>query len=204
MQSLGAGGLGVCTAFGASLIEAILVDLYEENNGSVKKASLMSKRGNYHLANLCYGSRTSTAAKENDQWALHFISYLKDGLKSKSMKTSFPNTFYYGVPYWFIDEPGEVSVHYQRCSEYFTRLRNHFKKDYLDLFESLEVSRLQTPKSENIAIRNTCLRFFQNFRYAVESKDNFRKTHRSGYLPNPNVNLFLNTKNQLAVSDHGK
>jgi hypothetical protein len=195
---LGAGGLGVCTALELAN-RGYLVDLYEENNAPVKKASYVQE-GKIHLGLIYAMDRDLHTAKEMINGALHFISYLKRWIEINP-EDIISTPFYYGVHTGSLMSPEEVSVHYQRCSEYFTTARNHFKKDYLDLFESLEVSRLPNSQIGDIANPEYMSAVFQTSEYAVEPRIISEKLTEA-VTSHPNVNLFLNTK-ITAVSDHG-
>lgn len=194
---LGAGGLGVCTALELA-DRGYNVDLYEEHTAPVKKASYVQE-GKIHLGLIYALDKDLHTAKEMINGALHFISYLKRWVDIKPEEI-ISTPFYYGVHKGSLMSPEELAVHYKRCSNYFTEARNHFKKDYLDLFDSLEVSRLPDSEISSIANPDYMEAIFRTTEYAVEPRIISEKLTDAVHA-HPNITLILNTK-ITAVSNH--
>ena len=195
---LGAGGLGVCTALELAN-RGYQVDLYEEYSAPVKKASYVQE-GKIHLGLIYALDKELHTAKEMINGALHFITYLKRWVDINPEEI-ISTPFYYGVHKGSLMSPEEVAVHYKQCSNYFKEARAHFKKDYLDLFESLEISRLPDSQIESVANPEFMEAIFKTTEYAVEPRIISEKLSEV-VQAHPQINLFLNTK-ITAVSDQG-
>lgn len=201
---LGAGGLGVCTAL--ELAErGYQIDLYEEHSTPVRKASYVQE-GKIHLGLIYAMDKQLHTAKEMITGALHFISYLRRWIDINPEEV-ISTPFYYGVHKGSLMNPEEVSLHYKQCCNYFKDARNHYKKDYLDLFESLEVTQVSNSKLEEIANPEYMEAVFSTTEYAVEPRAISEKlidavtAHSSIHLlPSSKVDSIARKGSKLIVS----
>jgi 2-polyprenyl-6-methoxyphenol hydroxylase-like FAD-dependent oxidoreductase len=186
---LGAGGTGVCTALELAQ-RGYKVDLYEKSAAAVSKASYVNE-GKIHLGYIYAMDKDLHTAKKMIMGALHFVSNLKRWI-SLAPEDVISTPFYYGVHRDSLMEAPELHHHYQKCNQLFDEARDHFKKKYLDLFDTAEATRLSDSELEQIANPRFLKAAFATKEYAIEPRAIAEKL-REALNREPSVNLLLHT-----------
>lgn len=189
---LGAGGTGVCTALELAQ-RGYHVDLYEKSSVPVSKASYVNE-GKIHLGFIYAMDKDLHTAKKMIVAALHFVSNLKRWI-SFDPEDVISTPFYYGVHNNSLMEASELHFHYKKCTTLFDEARDHFKKHYLDLFDSCQASPLSASALEQIANPQFIKAGFITNEYAVEPRAIADKL-RKALIGEPSVHLSLNTNIQ--------
>jgi len=186
---LGAGGTGVCTALELAK-RGYKIDLYEKSSLPVAKASYVNE-GKIHLGFIYAMDRDLLTAKKMIVAALHFVSNLKRWI-SLDPEDMISTPFYYGIHKDSLMEPSELQNHYNKCRTLFEEARDHFKRDYLDIFESSQASLMSQSKLEQIANPRYVKAGFVTNEHAIEPRAIAHKL-REALNREPSINLFLNT-----------
>jgi hypothetical protein len=186
---LGAGGAGVCSALELAQ-RGYHVDLYEKSSVPISKASYVNE-GKIHLGFIYAMDKDLHTAKKMIVAALHFVSNLKRWI-SLDPEDVISTPFYYGVHNDSLMEASELHFHYKKCMALFGEARDHFKKQYLDLFDSSQASPLSASALEQIANPQFVKAGFITNEYAVEPRTIAGKL-REALIREPSINLSLNT-----------
>lgn len=186
---LGAGGVGVCTALELAQ-RGYKIDLYEKSSQPVSKASYVNE-GKVHLGFIYAMDKDLHTARKMIVGALHFISNLKRWI-SVDPEDVISTPFYYGIHKESLMDAAELHSHYKKCIKLFDEARDHFKKDYLDLFKSSQATLISSSKLEQIANPHYLKAGFLTNEHAIEPRVIAEKL-REALIREPSVNQLLNT-----------
>ncbi|MDX1641118.1 MAG: FAD-dependent oxidoreductase, partial [Balneolaceae bacterium] len=194
---LGAGGAGVCAAL--ELVQrGYKIDLYERSSLPVSKASYVNE-GKIHLGFIYAMDKDLHTARKMIVGALHFVSNLKRWI-SLNPEDVISTPFHYCIHQDSLMDASELHSHYKKCMTIFDEAREHFKQNYLDLFDSSQARPMSASNLEEIANPDYIKAGFITNEYAVEPRTIAEKL-REALIHEPSINLLLNTTVQMVARE---
>lgn len=187
---IGAGGLGVCAALELAQ-RGFKIDLYEAHSETIRKATYVNE-GKIHLGFIYAMDKDMRTAKKMIDGAVHFMSYLKRWI-DVNPEHVISTPFYYCSHKASLLKHEQLEMHYKKCIEYYDEAKSYFKKSYLDLFDTLELSKLNKSAAEQIANPEYIDAVFSTSEHSVEPRV-IAKLLNEALAENDSINLFINTK----------
>jgi hypothetical protein len=193
---LGAGGLGACLDLELEA-RGYQIDLFEEHTESVRKASFVNE-GKIHLGFIYAMDKTFHTARQMIDSAIHFIPNLKRWIDFNTEEL-ISTPFHYLVHKGSLQDGDQLDHHYQKCIAYFQEAKQHYKKDYLGLYDQIEARKLTKGEWGDVANPEFFDDVFLTNERSLEPRAIAYKLSQA-LIDSPKINLRLNTK-VLSVSE---